>query len=297
MKRPNQLSRGWAWARALSWAAVALVASGFLPSRCPAGPQAAQVPSVPDAQASGAILERFRQMIWAESIYAEFELRQMPRRGEERLFHGRFWGGRNERGPVTRLEIDPGKGSFTHRFLIQGGVDGTLWSSDAGAPGAPNEAALLQPLVPGVEMTPLDVLPMPYLYWLDANMSGIARIRGRSSYAFDFTPSADFSSRNPGIRSVRAYLDTQYDALVQSEVSGADGRVSKTLSLLELKKVGDRWIPKDLDVRNEATRDKTRLTLTAVAIGAEQAPGLYDPAQLGASFVTPASKTLVRLSP
>jgi len=236
-------------------------------------------------------------MIWAEPIYAEFELRQMPRRGDEHVYHGRFWGGRDAGGPVTRLELDPGKGAYSHRFLIQGGRDGSLWTSDRGAPGTTNAAALLLPLVPGVEMTPLDVLPMPYLYWLDANLAGIARIRGRNSYVFDFTPSADFTAASPGVRSVRAYLDAQYDALVQSEVTGTDGHVAKTLSLLELKKVGERWIPKDLDVRNEATRDKTRLTLTAVAIGAEQDPLLFDPARLGGTFVTPASKTLVRLDP
>ena len=297
MKRPNQLHGGWAWARALGWAAVVLAAAGTGTTICRAGQPVPQGTAVPDAQAAGAILERFRQMIWAEPIYAEFELRQMPRRGDEHVYHGRFWGGRDAGGPVTRLELDPGKGAYSHRFLIQGGRDGSLWTSDLGAAGTPNPAALLLPLVPGVEMTPLDVLPMPYLYWLDANLAGIARIRGRNSYVFDFTPSADFTAASPGVRSVRAYLDAQYDALVQSEVTGTDGHVAKTLSLLELKKVGERWIPKDLDVRNEATRDKTRLTLTAVAIGAEQDPLLFDPARLGGTFVTPASKTLVRLDP
>ena len=219
-------------------------------------------------------------MIWSEPIYAEFDLRQMPRRGDERVYHGRFWGGRNGEGPVTRLEIDIGKGGFSHRFLVQGGPEGAVWTSDGPGPGIPNDAAVLLPLVPGVEMTPLDVLPMPYLYWLDANLAGIARIRGRTSYAFDFTPSADFTAHSPGIKSVRAYLDTQYDALVQSEVSGNDGRISKTLSLLELKKVGDRWIPKDMDIRNEATRDKTRLTLTAVAIDVPLDPRAFVPAEL-----------------
>ena len=271
--------------------AVVLVAVFSLPS----GTKGA--PALPDAPTAAAILEQFRQMVWSEPIYAEFELRQMPRRGAEHGFHGRFWGGRNGRGPVTRLEIDVGKGGYTHRFLIQGGAEGGLWTSDMGAVGVRNEAALLSPLVPGVEMTPLDVLPMPYLYWLDANLAGISRIRGRTSYAFDFTPSADFSAQNPEVRSVRAYLDTQYDALVQSEVMGTDGRISKTLSLLELKKVGERWIPKDLDVRNEATRNKTRLTLTGVAIGISQDPGLFDPVQLGAVVVTPASKSVIRLSP
>ena len=136
-------------------------------------------------------------------------------------------------------------------------------------------------------MTPFDILPMPYLYWLDHELVATQRIRGRPAYVFVFTPSADFQARFPALRSVRAYLDTQYDALVQSEAIGPAGNVSKTLSLLELRKVGERWIPKDVDVRNEATRDKTRLSLTAVSVGAVSDPSTFDPAQLGAAVAPP----------
>jgi hypothetical protein len=249
--------------------------------------RAAPAPGLPDGPAALLLLDHFRQSVWAEPIYAEFDLRQMPRRGAETLYRGRFWGGRNERGPATRMELDLGNGGFTHRFLVQGGADGGVWTSDGGSPGAPGEDAILAPLAPGSEMTPFDILPMPYLYWLDASLASIERIRGRPAYAYAFAPSADFSARHPKVRSVRAYLDTQYDALVQSEVSGPDGRVAKTLSLLELRKVGDRWIPKDVDVRNEATRDKTRLSLTAVAVGSPAGPGAFDPALLGAPLAPP----------
>jgi hypothetical protein len=66
---------------------------------------------------------------------------------------------------------------------------------------------------------------------------------------------------------------------------------------LELKKVGDRWIPKDMDVRNEVTRDKTRLTLTAVAIGIPQDPRAFDPAELGSPLPPPSPKSVIRLNP
>ena len=250
---------------------------------------------LPDAPTAALLLDHFRQSIWAEPIYAEFDLRVMPRRGDERVFHGRFWGARNGRGPVTRLELDVGRGGFTHRFLVQGGPDGGIWTSDGGAPGAPNAGAVLAPLVPGVEMAPFDILPMPYLYWLDAELVSIERIRGRPSFSYVFTPSADFVALNPGIKSVRAYLDTQYDALVQSQIAATDGHVSKTLSLLELRKVGDRWIPRDVDVRNEATRDKTRLSLTAVAVGAAPAPSAFDPDQLGSPVAPPPSGKVLRI--
>jgi hypothetical protein len=228
-------------------------------------------------------------------VYAEFDLRQMPRRGDERLFRGRLWGMRDERGPITRFELDVGKGGFTHRLLAQSGPEPALWLSDGGASGASSDRALVAPLVAGLEMTPFD-LTMPYLYWLDVGVSGLQRIRGRPAFIYLFTPPADFSAMSPGLRSVTAYLDTQYDALVQSEVTGNDGHVAKTLSLLELRKVGNRWILKDVDVRNEATRDKTRLSVTAIAVGIPGDPSTFDPARLGAPVAPPPEGRISRIA-
>lgn len=251
----------------------------------------------PDAPTAAALLEQFRRSIWAEPVYAEFDLREMPRRGDEHHFRGRFWGARNGTGPVTRLELDVGKGGFTHRLLVQGGPDGGIWTADGAGAGSTVEDALLLPLAPGVEMSPFDVLPMPYLFWLDASLVSVERVRGRPANTYVFTPSADFVARYPAVKSVRAYLDTQYDALVQSEVTGPGGHVSKTLTLLELRKVGDRWIPKDVDVRNEVTRDKTRLSLTAVAVGAFPGAAAFDPSQLGNPVAPPPAPRVIRIAP
>jgi hypothetical protein len=242
------------------------------------------------------ILDQFRHSIWAEPVFAELELRQMPRRGDETLYRGRFWGGRDAQGPVTRLELDGPGGRGSVRFLVQGGPDPRVWTGRPGAPGEPL-ADIVGPVLPGVEMAPIDVLPMPYLFWMDAELSGLDRIRGRPTYVFTLSPDGDFRAANPGIRSVRAYLDTQYDALVQSEVAGPDGRVARTLSLLDLRKVGDRWIPKDLEVRTEATRNKTRLSLTAVAVGWAPAPEAFDPGHLGIDLALPPSSRLTRVGP
>jgi hypothetical protein len=221
----------------------------------------------------------------------------MPRRGPEHLYHGRFWGTRNPEGPVTRFEVDVGQGGFTRRLLVQGGASGGVWTCDAPGPGAPADASVLTPIVPGTEITPLDVLPMPYLYWLDSELVGTERIRGRPAHVFRFTPPADFLMGHSGVTAVRAYLDAQYDALVQSQVVGADGKVARTLSLLELRKAGDRWIPKDVDIRNESTRDKTRLSLLAVMVGVQAAQASFEPANLGAPLAPPPASRMVRISP
>jgi len=219
----------------------------------------------------------------------------MPRRGDERLLHGRLWGARNGRGPVTRIELDLGKGAPARAILLQGGPDSGIWVSDAHGAGSRDERALLMPLAPGIEMTPFDI-QMPYLYWLDVDFAGRTRIRGRPAYAYVFTPPAEFTAAEPGIKSVRAYLDTQYDAFMQSETTGTGGRVAKTLSLLELRKVGDRWIPRDFDVRNEVSRDKTRLSVTGVAIGVAIDASAFDPPRLGSAVPPPPEASITRIA-
>jgi len=233
--------------------------------------------------------------VWQEPTYGEFDLRQMPRHGDERTYRGRFWGSRNAQGPVTRFDVDAAGSGAARHFLIQGGPEFQLWVADGPGAGRPERASVLAPLVPGIEITPFDLLPMPYLYWLDSELVGVQRIRGRQAYVYMMTPPADFPAGKPAIKAVRAYLDAQYNALEQSEVLGADGGVTKTLSLLELRKVGQRWIPKDMDVRTEATRNKTRLGLTAVAIGAELDPAAFDPAHLGDRMGPPAGGKLQKL--
>jgi hypothetical protein len=278
-------------ARTLRRAGILLVLGTLLTAQPSAS---AQTPSREDA---AALLNRFRGSIWTEPTYAEFDLREMPRRGDEHVFHGRFWGARDDRGPVTRFEVDAVRGAPPHAILLRGGPDGGLWTSDGPGSGILSPDAVLKPLVPGIEITPFDLLPMPYLYWLDADFVGVERVRGRQAYVYLLMPSADFSARNPGIKAVRVYLDGQYEALEQSEIIGTGGPVTKTLSLLELRKVGPRWIPKDVDVRTEGTRDKTRLTLTAVAVGAAFAPATFDPARLGTPVAPPAGEQVIRIAP
>jgi hypothetical protein len=277
--------------RSPRWSALGCAAALLL---LPGAALRADTPA--DRPSSAQILDQFRRAIWADPVYAEVELRQMPRRGDETTWRGRFWGGRDAQGPVTRLELDGPGGRGSVRFLVQGGPNPRVWAAGPGGEGAP-VGNLLAPLLPGLEMAPVDVLPMPYLFWMDAELSGLERIRGRPAYVFTLSPDGDFRAANPGVRSVRAYLDTQYDALVQSEVDGPGGSPTRTLSLLDLRKVGDRWIPKDLEVRTEATRNKTRLSLVAVAVGWEPAPDAFDPARLGIDLAPPPSGRLERVGP
>lgn len=248
----------------------------------------------PDQAEGRRVLEQFRQVGIAGEYYLEFDLRVMPRRGDERVFHGRLWGARNEQGAVMRVAVKDGAGD-EHRLLIQNGVQAAVWRSDSRT-ATPRMVGSMEPLVEGVELTAFE-LQMPFIYWPDATLENVTRIRSRPAHVFLFRPPETWAKQHPEVAAVRAYLDTQFNAPVQTELLDARGRVWRTLSLVDLKKIGDQYIVKTIDLRNEATRDKTRLQVTAAALGMEFASAVFEPAGLDEEIASPPRSRLTRVAP
>jgi Outer membrane lipoprotein-sorting protein len=219
-------------------------------------------------QAEGArILAQFHQAGIVGNYWLAFELRVMPRKGDERTISGQLLGSHNDLGPITRLTL-PGPGGLAgeQRWLIQSGPQPAtwLWSGTTEQTSALTLAESFQPLA-GTDLTPFD-LQMPFRYWTDFVYEGIAKVRGRPAHGFVLYPPANLAGVRPGLTGVRVLLDTEFQALLQAELLGEKGATEKTITLLDLKKVGAQWLPKSIDLRNHLTRDKTRLTFTAAAL-------------------------------
>lgn len=250
-----------------------------------------------DPTEARALLEQVRQGI-PGNYYFEFQLRVMPRRGEERLIPGQLWGGRNEAGTVSRVVLNVDKSEHStseRRLLIQGGRNAALWRWDAG--GAVKPLGLASPfeaVLPETDLTAFD-LQMPYLYWEKYTYEGLTRFRGRPTHVFVMQPPADFAAKFKDLTAVRVFLDTQYNAMVQTEILGVGKVVLKTLSLVDLKKVGDQWIPKTFDIRDEKTRNKTRFDVLAAALELDFSRMIFEPAQLSETVRPPADGKLTRL--
>jgi hypothetical protein len=262
--------------------------AGPPPSTTP--PTLAQV-GKPNAAETAKILDQFRHAGWLG--YIEFELHALPRRGDEKVYQGRLWGGQNEQGAVTRVEVTDAQGGV-RRFLLQNGEHAGVWRMTDGKVSVIDGAALLDPLIPGVEITAFD-LQMPYLYWPDVKAESVTRVRGRPAYELVFHPPAAANTRYAGVGVVRAFFDAQFNAPVQTEL--ADSRqIVKTMSLVDLKKVGEQWVPKSFDVRNELTRDKTRFEVVAVALNLQFPPAVFAPATLAETVSPPSTDRIVRIA-
>ena len=288
-------------APAIAWRAffISAVLLG-VPVFLPAAPGTIQPPTSyvqfgqPDQEEGRRVLAHFRQAGIAGEYYLEFDLRVMPRRGDEQVFHGRLWGSRNGQGAVSRVAVADAAG-HERRLLIQNGEQSAVWRSDS-AGDTPRSVDSFEPLVPGVELTAFE-LQMPFIYWPDATLESVSRIRSRPAHVFLFRPPAAWAEQHPEISGVRAYLDTQFNAPVQTELLDRQGRVLRTLSLVDLKKIGDQYIVKSIDLRNDATRDKTRFQVTAAALGLEFSRVVFEPARLSEALPPPDAGKLTRIAP
>lgn len=263
-------------------------------------PPARYIQFKPDQAEGRKILESFRQQGIAGDYYLEFDLRVLPRRGETRVVTGgRLWGARNEQGPVSRIEFPAIEGGVPQRLMVQNGPQGAVWVSappnGEGKPGVLDPSALFTSLA-GTDLTAFD-LQMPFLYWDDFVFEGLAPVRGRPAHVFLLYPPDEIVERRPGLAGVRVFLDTQFGALVQAQQIGAEDRVLKSITVLDLKKVDDQWMVKTVDVRDEATRNKTQFSVTGAALGLEFSGMLFEPASLAEAITPPPAGRVRRLGP
>lgn len=247
----------------------------------------------PDQAEGRRVLEDFRAKGIASDYFLEFELHVLPRRGDERVLTGQLWGTRNDQGPLSRVAIitDAAKKSGLH-LLVQNGAAPAVWSCDGSDAVKTLDVAALFAPVAGTNLTAFD-LQMPFLYWPDFDYQGLKRLRGRPTHQFLLHPPKDFTEKYPALKGVRVFLDTQFTALVQVELVGNDGQTLKTISLLELKRIGEQWIPKTFDVRDEVTRNKTRFMVIGAALGLTLPHEMFAPEQLSRTVNPPDAKSIV----
>lgn len=245
--------------------------------------------AVPDQEEGRRILAQFRALSEAGEGFFTFDFRILPRRGEERRVQGLLWRGTDGTAPATRIVLQPEAVATEQRWLVRGGRQAGLWTWRAAEPDRVDplpEPALFEPLA-GTDVTAFD-LQMPFLYWDDHVFEGVMRVRGRTTRVFLLYPPDGFAERNPGLTAVRVYLDLEYGAMVQAEQLDANGRPAKGMTVIDLKKIGDRWIVKSIDLRNERTRDKTRFVVTGAAVDTEFAAGVFLPEALADPLSPPA---------
>lgn len=246
--------------------------------------------SPPDQKEGAEILKEMRAAGPAGDYYLEFELRMLPRRGAAWSIPAGLWGGRNREGPISRIALRLPEGE--QRVLVQGGATPAAWRWRGGADSSAievDDSALFAPLA-GTGMSVFD-LQMPYLYWTDFVFEGKTRLSDRPVNTFLMYPPASLAKHRPDLYGVRVYLNPQYNAMVRAEQIGEGGKVLKTFDLGGVIKIGEHWIPRSFDLRDEQTRDKTRFLVTAAALELDFSGAVFSPGNLSGALQPPTKLT------
>jgi hypothetical protein len=236
----------------------------------------------PDQAEGAKVLESFRNVGIQGSYWLQFDLRVMPRRGAERILKGEMFGMPGPNGPLTKLitiDLANEGGSRTQLWMLHGGPEPTAWEWNAGQRGMTPRRMSPDRWLEPLEETDLTLfdLQMPFLRWTDFVYEGVANVRGRPAHAFLLYPPRPLSGAKIVPAAVRVFLDTQFGAMTQAEWLSAEGKPLKTVTVLDLKKTGDQWIVKSIDLRNHVTRGKTRFAATAVATGLSLPERMFAP--------------------
>lgn len=233
-----------------------------------------------DAEAAE-VLAGFRGYRMAGDFCMKFSITHYLRKSDETEFcTGTLYGTWDDAGPVLRIEIARAAAPTAKKhFLLRGGKNPELWTlGDDGKPQRIDGNATT-PFFGELIFTPFD-LQTPFVYWEDAKYEKTRRFRGRPVHFFKMTPPESFSAENPGIGYVRIGFDRVYNALVSAEVFGDDGKLKKTFSLSRVQKVQEQYTIREIELRDDATRDKDEFVVFAAAMNLRFPRSVFSPAAL-----------------
>ena len=185
----------------------------------------------------------------------KFSLRHMPRRGDEITTNGIMYGPFLGSG-LLRLHIDSEtQKNDSEDFLFENGKTPKFWIKDQENSKVQrmNLAEFFRASHSGMNQTAFDLL-MPFIFWEEYDSSESRRASGSS---FSFACPNWVTEIKPEWFRVTLALDDAYDAPLRVEVLGKSQIPERTLILRSFKKLGDRWIVKEIDCRDRKTRSVT----------------------------------------
>ena len=157
--------------------------------------------------------------------------------------------------------------SLPNDFLLKNGLDPKFWIRDQA--NSKTERITIEnsinPLIVGMNQTAFDLL-MPFVFW-DGKYVSSGKVAGRPAHLFSFLCPHWITEKNPEWFRITLALDDAYDAPLRVEFLNKSQIPDRTLILRSFKKIGDRWIVKEIDCRDRKTRSVTRMKITSAALG------------------------------
>jgi len=110
-------------------------------------------------------------------------------------------------------------------------------------------------------------LSLGFLRWTNATVTGRQEVRGRRCFVVLVSPaSSDCAAAGTGATpyaAVRVWIDEKLHFMLQAQGLDANGREIRTLWVRSVKKMGERWMVKDIEVQSDPSR-RTKLTVREI---------------------------------
>ncbi|MBP3302756.1 MAG: outer membrane lipoprotein-sorting protein [Opitutales bacterium] len=234
------------------------------------------------------VLSEFRAYRMAGDFCMKFEITHYLRKSDEtETCTGTLYGTWEKGAPILRIEITNGNGEKS--FLLIGGNAPELWTLDSEKRPVRMDKNSTEPFFENLIFTPFE-LQTPFVYWENAQYERTRRFRGRPVHFFKMTPPESFLSENSDVGFVRIGFDRVYNALVSAEVFDAAGKLKKTFSLSRVQKVQEQYTIRELELRDDKTRDKDEFVVTAAALNLRFPRSVFTPEGLAeAAPIVPAA--------
>lgn len=238
-----------------------------------------------DASDASQLLAFFKAQRLEENFCFHFQLRQKPRRGRSVDYEGVMYGSWNEEGPVSRYRLYPNAigdvspvDTSPIEIIVQNGRLPRVWMRhrDAEAFTLVEDASLFKPIFDGILYTPFD-LQMPFIFWDNYEYVGPSRVLSRIGQKFLMFPPAGSLAERHGVAAVRVSIDDTYYALLRAEVLQGDYETRSQFTVRGIKKIQDRYIVKEVELKNLFTKDATTFSVKAARVGLELGDSIFDP--------------------
>lgn len=165
--------------------------------------------------------------------------------------------------PLARYTLSDVKGTQIETIIARGGDQPELLRM-LGADGAPGESPQWNDRVQGSDVTWLDVT-LAFLWWKSPTIVGSETIKGRLCDIVDIIPPVAV----PNCSRMRIWLDRELKLLMQAiEINESEG-INRKMWVRAVKKNGQQWMVRDLEVQGSGTGHRTRLHIESLTPAAD----------------------------
>lgn len=242
-----------------------------------------------DETEAASLLAFFKGQRLEENFCFQFQLKHKPRRGRSVRYDGIMYGSWNQEGPVSRFKLFPNEigdgspvGLSPIEMIVQNGLSPKVWirRQSLEAFTLIEDGSLFEPIFDGVLFTPFD-LQMPFIFWDKYTYEGPSRVLSRIGQKFLMFPPKNSLAERDGVTAVRVSIDDTYYALLRAEVLQDDYKAHSQFTVRGIKKVQDRYIVKEVELKNLLTKDATTFKVKAASIGLKFTDSTFNPDQPG----------------